>query len=56
MALCAGTKRNGERCTATVEPPQQYCRWHVPAYADERRRAASRGGKGKASRELRNLK
>lgn len=56
MALCAGIKRNGERCTATVEPPQQYCWWHDPANADERRRAASRGGRGKPNREIRDLK
>jgi hypothetical protein len=56
MALCAGTKRNGERCTATVEPPQRYCWWHDPANADERRRAASRGGRGKPNREIRDLK
>lgn len=56
MVLCAGTKRNGEGCTATVGPPQRYCWWHDPANADERRRAASRGGRGKPNRELRNLK
>jgi hypothetical protein len=56
VPLCAGTKRNGERCTATVEPPQRYCWWHDPANADERSRAASKGGKGKPNRELRDLK
>ena len=56
MALCAGTKQNGERCTATVEPPQRYCWWHDPANAEERRRAASKGGKSKPSREIRELK
>ncbi len=56
MALCVGTKRNGEGCTATVEPPQRYCWWHDPANADERRRAASKGGRGKPSREIRDLK
>jgi len=56
MALCAGTKRNGEGCTATVEPPQRYCWWHDPANAAERRRAASKGGRSKPSREIRDLK
>lgn len=56
MPQCAGTKRNGERCTATVEPPQRYCWWHDPANAGERRRAASKGGRGKPSREIRDLK
>src|SRR5215210_3094167 len=56
MAQCAGTKRNGERCTATVEPPQTYCWWHDPANAEERRRAASKGGRSKPSREIQDIK
>jgi hypothetical protein len=52
MAVCAGTKRDGSRCTATVEPPQAYCWWHDPANADERRRAASKAGKSRPNREL----
>jgi hypothetical protein len=52
MAVCAGTKRDGSRCTATVEPPQTYCWWHDPANAEERRRAASRAGKSRPNREL----
>jgi hypothetical protein len=55
MAVCSGIKRDGTRCTATVEPPQEYCWWHDPANAEKRRRAASRGGKG-GSREIRDLK
>ena len=45
MNRCPGNKRDGSRCTVTVEPPQTYCWWHDPANAEERRRAASRGGK-----------
>ena len=52
MAVCAGTKRDGSRCTASVEPPQIYCWWHDPDNAEERRRAASKAGKAKANREL----
>jgi hypothetical protein len=52
MAVCAGTKRDGSRCTATVEPPQTYCWWHDPENADERRRAASKAGKSRPNREL----
>jgi hypothetical protein len=56
-ALCAGTKRNGERCTATVEQAQRYCWWRAhPDNAEECRRAASKGGRGKASREIKDLK
>jgi hypothetical protein len=56
MAVCSGIKRDGSRCTATVEPPQQYCWWHDPANADKRRRAASKGGKGGGNKEIRDLK
>ncbi len=55
MAQCAGNKRNGERCTATVEPPQAFCWWHDDANAEQRRRAASKGGKSKPSRVSRDL-
>jgi hypothetical protein len=41
---------------ATVDPPQEFCWWHDPANADKRRRAASKGGKGGGSREIRDLK
>ena len=56
IPICSGIKRDGSRCSATVEPPQQYCWWHDPANADRRRRAASKGGKGGGSREIRDLK
>ncbi len=52
MPVCAGTKRDGSRCTASVEPPQRYCWWHDPDNAEERRRAASKAGKSRPSREL----
>ena len=56
MALCTGIKRNGEGCTATVEPPHRYCWWHDPANAEQRRRAASKGGRGKPNREVADIK
>ena len=56
MAVCAGYKRDGSRCTVTVEPPQTHCWWHDPDNTEARRRAASKGGKGKASRELPQVK
>jgi hypothetical protein len=45
MNRCPGTKRDGSRCTVSVEPPQEYCWWHDPQYAEQRRQAASKGGK-----------
>jgi hypothetical protein len=60
MNRCPGNKRDGSRCTVSVEPPQTYCWWHDPANADARRRAASRGGKragrGRPKAELTSLK
>ena len=55
MPQCSGFKRDGSRCTATVNPPQTRCWWHEPANAERRRRAASRGGKGKAGKALKQL-
>ena len=45
MNRCLGTKRDNSPCTVTVEPPQTYCWWHDPANAEQRKQAASRGGK-----------
>jgi hypothetical protein len=53
---CAGTKRDSSPCTPTVEPPHRFCWWHDPANADKRRRAASKAGKSKPSRELAGIK
>jgi hypothetical protein len=53
---CTGIKRDSSACTATVEPPQEYCWWHDPANAEKRRRAASKAGKAKPSRELAGIK
>jgi hypothetical protein len=59
MGVCPGTKRDGSRCTVSVEPPQTHCWWHDPANADARRQAASKGGKrggrGRPSVELARL-
>ena len=52
MPQCSGIKRNGSRCTATVEPPQTYCWWHDPANEAARKRAAAKGGRGKANRKM----
>src|SRR5829696_5483700 len=55
MPQCSGFKRDGSRCTATVNPLHTHCWWHDPANAERRRRAASRGGKGKAGRAVKEL-
>jgi hypothetical protein len=53
---CGGFKRDGSQCTATVNPPQTYCWWHDPANAEQRKRAASRAGRGKSNKEVQGIK
>ena len=56
MPICAGIKRDGSRCTVSVEPGETHCHHHDPDRAEERRRAAKRAGKSKPNRELRDIK
>ena len=56
MNRCHGTRRNGERCTQTVEPPNAYCWHHAPERTEERRRAASKAGRSRPSTEVRAIK
>lgn len=60
MNHCLGTKRDNSPCTVAVEPPQAYCWWHDPANAEQRKQAASRGGKragrGRPQVELADIK
>jgi hypothetical protein len=56
VPICAGFKRDGGQCTATVEPPQTYCWWHDPKNAEARRRAASKAGKSRPNREISAIK
>jgi hypothetical protein len=56
MRQCTAIKANGERCTLPANGQQSLCWTHDPANAERRRQAASRGGKAKAAREVRDLK
>lgn len=56
MARCAGTKRDGGRCTTIVKPSQTFCYQHDPARAGERSRNASRAAKTRPSREITSIK
>jgi hypothetical protein len=56
VAVCAGIKRSGGRCTVSVESGQTYCHHHDPDRAEQRKWAASRAGKSKPSRELQEIK
>ncbi len=56
MPICPGIKRDGGRCTVVVDGPHKYCYQHDPDRSEERRRAASRAGRSKPSRELVGIK
>src|SRR5918995_1702257 len=59
MAVCAGTKRDGEPCTVSVPRGERYCYNHNPDFAEERRASASRAATAKHSslgKELRELR
>jgi hypothetical protein len=56
MARCRMTKANGEGCKGTATGAHGLCWAHAPENAEQRRRGASRGGKAKASGEIRDLK
>jgi hypothetical protein len=60
MARCSGFKPDDSPCERIVGASQTYCYAHDPARADERKRAASRGGKrggrGRPMAELQGVK
>lgn len=56
MPQCSGIKRDGGRCTVIVQGSSEYCYQHDPSRAEDRRRAASKAGKSKPSRELVDIK
>ena len=55
-AICPATKRNGEPCATPVQGANGYCWAHDPANAAQRKRSASKGGRGKPSREAAQVK
>ena len=56
MNRCRFTKANGERCKLDATDKHGLCWAHAPENAERRRRIASRGGRGKANKELTGLK
>jgi len=56
VAQCTAVKRSGDRCTLPAVGKQGVCWAHDPKNAEQRRRRASKGGRGKASREIKDLK
>ena len=53
---CSYIKATGERCRGAATSQQGLCWAHDPKNAEQRRRTASRGGRGKANREVATLK
>jgi len=53
VSQCSYIKDDGERCGGAAQGPQGLCWSHDPANAAQRRRTASRGGRGKANIETR---
>ncbi len=60
MPRCAGKKGDGTPCERIVGSSQQYCYAHDPAFAEDRKRAASKAARSPAtsrsSREIRQIK
>ena len=53
---CCGFKHNGEPCSRIVGGAFTYCYSHDPTRSEERKRNASKAGRGNSQRELRQLK
>jgi hypothetical protein len=53
---CSAITRAGARCQRSAEGQNGLCFAHDPKNAERRRRTASRGGRGKANREVATLK
>lgn len=60
MATCTGITRSGERCRGVAIDGSGLCYAHHPDHAEDRRRAARkgghRGGRGRPQAELANIK
>jgi hypothetical protein len=51
LRLCNATTKAGEPCQRPAQGQSPYCLGHDPTKAAERRRKASRGGRGKTNPE-----
>ncbi len=52
---CPTPKRDGDECRGNVPEGKYHCYFHDPANTGKRRKAASKGGKGKLSRVSKDL-
>ena len=56
MRPCSATTKAGEPCRRPAQGHADYCIGHDPTKAAERRRTASRGGRGRVNMETRAVK
>ena len=56
MRLCGATTKAGKPCQRPAQGHGAFCLGHDPSKAAERRRMASRGGRGKTNPETRAVK
>ena len=56
MARCSAIKPDGTRCTLSAKGQLGLCWAHDPANRERRRKIASRGGRARSSKELRDIK
>ena len=50
--ICSANKRNGSKCTVVAQAGSEFCFFHDPSRAGERRAAQSLGGRGNRMRIL----
>ena len=56
MRLCNATTKAGKPCQRPAQGDSPFCLGHDPDKAAERRKTASRGGRGKVNKEARAVK
>jgi hypothetical protein len=56
LRLCGATTKAGKPCQRPAQGHGEFCIGHDPTKAGERRRTASRGGRGKTNKEVRFVK
>jgi hypothetical protein len=56
LRLCNATTKAGKPCQRPAQGDSPFCLGHDPDKAAERRRTASRGGRGKVNKEARAVK
>ena len=56
MATCSAIKADGERCKGIARAGSEWCPANDPARSEARRRAASKAGKARPSRDLADVK